>query len=120
MKDQDLQNSMQAGQDSVSANTLGNAQTTAGVGTTWDSYIVGTGFGVGNALNFNEGKIRPLSIEELNYGYVVTVGCHKFAISSSKKLTKLIGEYLEDPKSTEEKWFNNSLSIKKDKVKKDA
>lgn len=60
-------------------------------------------------------KIRDFSVKELNYGFLITVGCHKFAISTPTEAAKLIAEYLKDPKGTENKWFSNELSIKRNR-----
>lgn len=57
----------------------------------------------------NDNKIRNFSVRELNFGYVIDVGCHSFAIETPEKLTQLIGEYLTNPKATEKKWFKNQL-----------
>lgn len=54
-------------------------------------------------------KIRPLSVRQLNYGYVVTIGCHEFAISTHTQLTKLLGQYLANPDRTERLWFKGEL-----------
>lgn len=54
-------------------------------------------------------SIRQLSIRQLNKGYIVTVGCHEFAITDSKTLIKKLSEYIKDPQITEEKWFKGEL-----------
>lgn len=60
-------------------------------------------------------KIREISISELNYGYIVRVGCHSFAIESSEKLLQALNEYIKSPSLTEEKWYKNEFILKKDK-----
>ena len=54
-------------------------------------------------------KMRELTIRELNRGFVVTAGCHTFAISTAKELTELVTEYINNPRETEEKWFSGKL-----------
>jgi hypothetical protein len=55
------------------------------------------------------GNVRDINITKLNYGYIVTVGCHKFAIEKPETVTEKLGEYLKDPLATEKKWFDNKL-----------
>lgn len=58
-------------------------------------------------------KIRDFSVKELNYGFLIKVGCHSFAISTAAEAGRLITEYLKDPKGTEAKWYANDLSLKR-------
>jgi hypothetical protein len=51
-----------------------------------------------------EVPIRGISIEPLNYGFIVRVGCQSFAIETSEKLIEKLTGYLKDPKKTETKW----------------
>jgi hypothetical protein len=53
--------------------------------------------------------IREVSIKQLNYGYIVGVGCHNFAFETPDKLIEKLGEYLKDPQGTENKWFKGDL-----------
>lgn len=50
-------------------------------------------------------EFRDFSVKKLNYGYIITVGCHKFAIEDKKKVIKLISEYVDDPNKVESKWW---------------
>lgn len=54
-------------------------------------------------------RIREISIRELNRGFIVNVGCHSFAISTSDELIRLITDYIKSPSDTEYKWFNGEL-----------
>lgn len=54
-------------------------------------------------------KIRPIEIEELNRGYIVRVGCHRFAISTKGELIAKLAEYISEPNVTEKKWFKQEL-----------
>ena len=54
-------------------------------------------------------KLRRLEVNELNRGYVVTVGCHQFAIETSAQLISKLTEYINEPAKTEAKWFNKQL-----------
>ena len=55
--------------------------------------------------NYQQNTIRNISIKQLNYGYIVEVGCHSFAIETHHKVMIHLGKYLADPKKTEEEWF---------------
>lgn len=48
---------------------------------------------------------RPLKIEKLNFGYLITIGCHTFAIETKERLAKLVSDYILDPSTTEKKWW---------------
>ena len=54
-------------------------------------------------------KIRQITIEEVNRGFIVRVGCHTFAISTKAELTTKITEYINEPDKTEKKWYNGDL-----------
>lgn len=54
-------------------------------------------------------KLRRLEINELNRGYVVTVGCHQFAIETAEQLISKLTEYINEPAKTEAKWFSKQL-----------
>lgn len=58
-------------------------------------------------------KIRTLTVEQLNFGYIVRVGCHSFAIETHEKVSKLVGEYLANPSGTERKWYANTFELKR-------
>lgn len=51
------------------------------------------------------GKIRPINISQLNYGYVVKIDCHSFAISTKEALIKAITGYINNPNETEKHWW---------------
>jgi len=53
--------------------------------------------------------IRDVCVKQLNYGYIVTIGCHKFAIETPEKLIEKLGEYIKSPQETESKWFKGQL-----------
>jgi hypothetical protein len=54
-------------------------------------------------------QIRDIEISQLNYGYIVKIGCHKFAIEKPKTLVDKLLEYLNNPSETEDKWFKGEL-----------
>lgn len=55
------------------------------------------------------GKIREISIRQVNYGYIVNVGCHTFAIESVSKLSEMLNAYLLQPNATEKQWYDGTL-----------
>lgn len=59
---------------------------------------------------------KNVYIEPLNHGYIVTVGCQKFAIESLTNLIKNIELYLSNPLAVEKAWMGkdfNSLMFPK-------
>ena len=57
----------------------------------------------------NPNKIREVKIEQLNHGYLVRVGCQRFAIETSEKLLSLLSDYMKFPADTEKAWFDGKL-----------
>ena len=54
-------------------------------------------------------QIRDFNVKQLNYGYIVKIGCHSFALESHEKLIEKLDEYLKDPDATEKKWYKGDL-----------
>lgn len=50
-------------------------------------------------------KIRKVSIEQLDYGYIVQVGCQTVAVETHEKLVANLLKYLENPSKFERNWF---------------
>lgn len=65
--------------------------------------------GLGARTNPVDNKIREVMVKQLSRGYVVTVGCQSFAISTPAELISKIAEYVNDPQATERKWFDGKL-----------
>jgi len=55
------------------------------------------------------GKIREIIIKQVNYGYIVNVGCHTFAVESVVRLNELLNAYLLQPDATEKSWYDGTL-----------
>lgn len=53
--------------------------------------------------------IRDVKIKQLNFGYMVQVGCHSFAIETREKLLTALGDYMKDPQKTEKEWFDGKF-----------
>lgn len=52
---------------------------------------------------------RQIKIRPLKYGFIVSVGCHDFAIEKPADLGAKLIEYYTDPSATEAKWFRGEL-----------
>jgi hypothetical protein len=53
----------------------------------------------------SKNKILTINIEQLDYGYVVQVGCQRFAVETHKKVINALNEYMANPDETQRKWF---------------
>lgn len=49
-------------------------------------------------------KMRGILIEPLNYGFVVKIGCQRFAIETKERLLEKLTEYINNPMDVEKKW----------------
>lgn len=54
-------------------------------------------------------NIRDIQITQLDHGYVVVVGCQRFAIDNSSALIAKLAEYICQPAATEQKWSEGKL-----------
>ena len=55
------------------------------------------------------GRVRDISISQVNYGYIVKVGCHTFAFETADRLIEKLGTYLKEPNKTESRWYKGTL-----------
>ena len=62
------------------------------------------------------GKIQPIVIKQLSYGYMVNVGCKSFAIEQADKLIEYLTEYINRPDETEKNWYSGILFKTKDET----
>lgn len=56
-----------------------------------------------------ESPKRTITIDPLNYGYVVRVGCQNCAIESKEDLIKYLTEYINNPEEAEQKYNRREL-----------
>jgi hypothetical protein len=56
-------------------------------------------------------RAYSITINQLDHGYTVNVGCKCFAIESRDKLIALLGNYLADPSGTHKAFFEKTLSL---------
>lgn len=54
-------------------------------------------------------KAKRITIEPLDRGFAVQVGCQTFAFTDTAELMKNLHKYLEDPNKVELDWFNGEL-----------
>jgi hypothetical protein len=47
---------------------------------------------------------------------LVTVGCQKVAVETTKKLITMLGKYYENPKEFEKKWYSNDVVNRLDNI----
>lgn len=67
-------------------------------------YPTGVATGNGAMPSRPQNNIRDIQIIQLDHGYVVSVGCQRFAIESSTQLIVKLQEYILNPAATEQKW----------------
>lgn len=56
--------------------------------------------------NINHNRMDKMTIKQLNYGYIVSVGCQTLAIDSQVKLIKWMTEYIQNPMAVRKKWYD--------------
>lgn len=58
-------------------------------------------------------KACSITIEQLDFGYIVKVGCQTFAVENISKVITYLDAYLNDPQGIEQQWYaNKSLNFK--------
>lgn len=60
-------------------------------------------------LSPNLQKIRNIYLQQLDKGFLIEVGCQRIAISSKKKLIRLLTQYIENPSETENLYNQGKL-----------
>lgn len=66
-------------------------------------------FELPNGRPQEDNRIRKITIEELNRGFIVNVGCSTFAFSTKDELITILTEYINEPNLTEKKWHAGDL-----------
>ncbi len=56
----------------------------------------------------NQSEPRGISINPLNSGYMVKVGCQSVAVETTEKLIDMLNKYLTDPSEFERKWYSKN------------
>lgn len=57
----------------------------------------------------DENKIREIIIKEVARGYIIEIGCLKFAIGTKAELIAKLSAYIKKPLAIEKKWFDGKL-----------
>lgn len=57
----------------------------------------------------NGGRIRTVTLRQMDYGYVVEIGCKAFAIENTENLITNLARYINSPDTTEEEYYNGTL-----------
>lgn len=57
----------------------------------------------------NKQKIHSINIEELDYGYILRVGCKSFAFIDKQLMLDYLTKYMDNPQEMENKYYNNEL-----------
>lgn len=57
----------------------------------------------------NKQKIHSINIEELDYGYILRVGCKSFAFIDKQLMLDYLTKYMDNPYEMENKYYNNEL-----------
>jgi hypothetical protein len=61
-------------------------------------------------------ELRGISINPLNSGYMVKVGCQSVAVESTEKLIDMLNKYLTDPADFEKKWYSKNVRNRLDNI----
>jgi hypothetical protein len=64
---------------------------------------------MGNAAISRANNIRDVQISQLDRGYIVVIGCQRFAIENASTLIAKLSEYILNPTATEIKWSEGKL-----------
>ena len=54
-------------------------------------------------------EVRGISINPLNSGYMVKVGCQSVAVETTETLIDMLNKYLTNPADFERKWYSNNV-----------
>lgn len=61
-------------------------------------------------------NVRGISINPLNSGYMVKVGCQSVAVESTEKLIDMLNKYLSNPSDFETKWYSKDVRNRLDNI----
>lgn len=60
-----------------------------------------------------QNKIREINITQLDYGYIVKVGCKTFALDTPDKIIFALKQYFRNPENTEHQFAKGTLKFEK-------
>lgn len=61
----------------------------------------------------SQNKIREIKITQLDYGYIVNVGCKTFALDTPDKILFALKQYFRNPENTEHQFAKGTLKFEK-------
>lgn len=70
------------------------------------------------SVGYGDSKARKITIEQLDYGFKVTVGCQELAITDKELLQDMLNDYLKDPHKVEQQWLSGVYFEEKRKYTK--
>lgn len=59
----------------------------------------------------NHEKAREINISQVDYGYIIRVGCQTFCIEKLQVVLDMLNNYLKNPDSVEKMWRTGDLVI---------
>lgn len=76
-------------------------------------YYVAVTSGMANTIINTHGLNKPyaISIEAMDHGYLLRIGCKSFCFETYEKLFLYLGMYLKNPAEVEEQWIKGELKI---------
>jgi len=96
----DLQRGIAAGRDSYYAGNAGTGQ---------PQQLMAEAPAPTRDANYN--KMKPINIQQMDYGFIVTVGCQTLAIENKTQLISKFIEYVNAPAETETKHLEGKLFV---------
>jgi hypothetical protein len=69
-----------------------------------------------DSMDITSVDARGISINPLNSGYLVKVGCQSVAVESTEKLIDMLNKYLTNPMEFERKWYSKSVRNRLDNI----
>ena len=71
-----------------------------------------------NHIDNKKNHIHDIVIKQLDFGYVVKVGCQDMGISSAEELIKMFSDYVKQPLEIEKQWVGGIYGDKPEKPRK--
>lgn len=75
--------------------------------------------GIGHSITFEynkveaKPKIKEITITQLDYGYVLKVGCKSIALDTPEKIIFALKQYLKSPKKVEDDFIEGKFKFEK-------
>jgi len=56
---------------------------------------------------------RHITIDSLNHGYMLSIGCQRFSIEDKNRMLRIIGAYLDNPLQCEKDYERGEIDFSK-------